>query len=129
MRRIPSRELAPQRKVEHLREKLEKYASEHGLFLNPLSEPKIQWMSEHEGRCFCDWEKRLCPCQFVMEDLHRFNGICHCGVLCTKEKLEYFLAPKKPRKELTPEEKAARKQAMKEKQKQNELLLKKILKK
>jgi len=88
---MPSRELAPKGNVEGLRKKLEDYALEHGLFIHETNAWKIEWMEEHQGRCYCDWENRFCPCQHIMEDLKTFNGVCHCALLCTKEKHDYYL--------------------------------------
>lgn len=85
-------------------------------------------MQEHQGRCFCDWEKRSCPCEHALEDLKRFNGICLCGVLCTKEKLLYYQTVRAT-KELSRDEKAAAKERLKSAQKANEKLFDRITKK
>lgn len=76
-------------------------------------------METHQGRCFCDWEKRFCPCEHALEDLKRFGGICLCGVLCTKDKLLYYQTVHET-KLLSPEEKKAAKERLKQQQKKNE---------
>ncbi len=83
-----SRDEAPLEKVVIL-PKLEKYAEEHNLLIDPHYIFKIQWMEEHGGRCFCDWESdRRCPCSHCLDDLIRFNGNCMCSILITPEKLK-----------------------------------------
>jgi hypothetical protein len=114
--------------VENLHQKLEEFALKNGLFLNPKFDWKIEWMEAHQGRCFCDWEKRLCPCEHALEDLKRFRGICLCGVLCTKEKLVYYQKVRKLNP-LTLEEKQANKERLKQQQKKSETVFKRIFEK
>jgi hypothetical protein len=125
---MPSKDLAPQGRVPDLRKRLQEFAEKNSLFLNPKFDWKIAWMEEHEGRCFCDWENRFCPCGQALEDLKRFNGCCHCGVLCTEEKLHYYLT-QKPRKKPSPEEAKERKAKLKERQKENEKVYDRLFKK
>lgn len=123
---MPSRDLAPKVKVTGLRKRIEAFAQAHGLFINEKNAWKITWMSNHEGRCYCDWQNRRCPCHMVMQDLHRFNGRCLCRVLWTKEALEKQQKIKrKPSKKKT----AADKVADRKKQKQNVELFKKLFQK
>jgi hypothetical protein len=98
------------------------------LFLNPKFDWKIGWMEEHQGRCFCDWEKRFCPCEHALEDLKRFGGICLCGVLCTKDKLLYYQKVRKT-EPASPEEKKAAKERLKLQKKKNETAYQHIFKK
>jgi hypothetical protein len=121
--------LAPQGPAQNLRPRLEEFANNNELFLNPKFDWKITWMEEHQGRCFCDWEKRSCPCEHALEDLKRFNGICLCGVLCTKEKLLYYQKTMQSPKPLTPDEKRATKERLKREQKANLKLFDSVTKK
>jgi len=119
--------LAPPGKAESLRPRLEEFAKNNELFLNPKVDWKIGWMEEHQGRCFCDWEKRFCPCEYALEDLERFNGICLCGVLCTKQKLLYYQKVQKASPSTS--KKLATKEERGQQQKRNEALFKKVFKK
>jgi hypothetical protein len=85
-------------------------------------------MEKHQGRCFCDWENRRCPCEHALEDLKRFRGICLCGVLCTKEKLMYYQKTRKLNP-LTLEEKQANKERLKQQQKKSETVFKRVFEK
>ena len=127
-RKTPSKNLAPQGKVENLHQKLEQFAKKNSLLLNPKFDWKISWMETHQGRCFCDWENRFCPCEHALEDLKRFGGICLCGVLCTKDKLLYYQTAHET-KLLSPEEKKAAKERLKQQQKKNENVYQHIFKK
>lgn len=125
---MPSRDLAPEGKVENLRQKLETFAKENSLLILEKNAWKIDWMAEHQGKCFCDWQNRVCPCGNVFQDLQRFNGNCLCCVFVTEAKLKVL---NKPRKIVarTLEEQKAYKEKLKTKQKQNELLFNKLFKK
>jgi hypothetical protein len=120
--------LAPQGAAQNLRPRLEEFAKNNELFLNPKFRWKIEWMEQHQGRCFCDWEKRFCPCEHALEDLKRFNGVCLCGVLCTKDKLLYYQTVRRA-KPLSPEEKKATKERLRREQKANQELFARITKK
>lgn len=125
---MPSRDLAPQGKVEGLREKLEIFAKENELQIFEKNAFKIDWMIEHQGKCFCDWQARSCPCKNVFQDLKTFNGNCLCCVFVTPEKLKIL---SKPRKTVTrsSEEKKQYKEKMRAKQQANEKLFDKLFKK
>lgn len=114
--------------MQNLRQRLEEFAKKNEVFLNPKFDWKIEWMEAHQGRCFCDWEKRSCPCEHALEDLKRFNGICLCGVLCTKDKLLYYQT-KRTAKPSSPEEKKAAKERLRRGQKANQELFDRITKK
>lgn len=125
---MPSRELAPLGKTENLQEQLEAFAKTNSLLIFDKNRWKITWMAEHQGKCFCDWQNRSCPCKTVFQDLKTFNGNCLCGVFVTPEKLKIL---SKPRKTVvrTPEEKQKYKEDMKAKQRKNEKLYNKLFKK
>ena len=125
---MPGRDLAPKGKVEYLRERIEAFAKENSLVIFEKNAFKIDWMIEHEGRCFCDWQNRKCPCDNVFQDIAKFNGNCLCCVFATGEKAEIL---SKPRKIVvrTPEEMKAYKEKMKQKQADNEKLFTKLFRK
>ena len=125
---MPSRNLAPMGKVEHLRETLETFAKEHGLLIFEKNSFKIDWMAEHQGKCFCDWQNRTCPCQFLFEDLAKFKGNCLCAVFVTTARANILNKPRKT-KVRTQEEERGYKEIMKQKQKQNLVLYDKLFKK
>ena len=125
---MPNRKLAPQGATQNLRPRLEEFAKNNGLFLNPKFAWKITWMQRHQGRCFCDWENRHCPCEHALEDLKRFNGVCLCGVLCTKDKLLYYQIARTV-KPLSLEEKKTAKERLRRGQKANQELFDRITKK
>lgn len=65
------------------------YADEHNLVIDMKLSHKVDWMEEHNGVCFCDWDSgRYCPCGNIASDFNRYNGQCLCGLLCSKERLE-----------------------------------------
>lgn len=106
---------APEGRVSHLREKLEKFAEKHNLVINEAYAWKIEWMANHEGRCACDWIHRKCPCPQIFQDLTRFKGNCLCRVFFTRERLDQLR--KNPKKtKLTPLEKMQREELRARKQ-------------
>ena len=69
--------------------KLIAYAKEHDLAIDRKLSHKVDWMEEHNGVCFCDWESgRVCPCGNIGSDFDKYNGQCLCGLLLTHERLE-----------------------------------------
>jgi hypothetical protein len=126
--RVPSRDLAPTGKVQHLRETLEAFAKDNGLLIFEKNAFKIEWMAEHQGKCFCDWQHRACPCKTVFQDLKTFNGNCLCTLFCTEEKLKVLSRARKTVVK-SPEEQKAYKEQLKQKQRSNEKLFEKLFKK
>ena len=91
---MPLTSEAPTGTVEDLHEKLRNFAEEKGLVIWEKRLWKIDWMSQHQGRCACDWVHRVCPCPEIDQDLQRFNGNCMCRVFFTPERLAELTAQK-----------------------------------
>lgn len=69
--------------------KLIEYAKEHGLEIDTKLSHKVDWMEDHNGVCFCDWDSgRICPCGNIGSDFDKYNGQCLCGLLLTHKRLE-----------------------------------------
>lgn len=82
-----AREDAPVGIDPNLRQRIKLYAEKHNFTISEFVDHKTKWSEEHEGRCFCD-ASRICPCEFVSEDMSRFNGRCLCN-LFWQNKLNY----------------------------------------
>jgi hypothetical protein len=119
---------APEGKVEGLHEKLEAFAKEKGLVIWDERRWKIDWMSEHNGCCACDWTHRVCPCKEIDQDLNRFNGNCMCRVFFTPERLAEMTA-QKTKIELTPLEIGQREDMNNKRKLRDEEKFKKLAKK
>lgn len=100
------REQAPRSPIPDLKDRVYTFAKEHGLIVNEDMLKKLNWMTDHGGRCFCDWESdRRCPCHRVFDDIAYFNGSCMCNLLHTPEKNQRWKKHKaRQNKKLTDEE-------------------------
>jgi len=126
---LPDRNLAPQIAAEGFKERVEAFAKQHDLDINPKNLFKVEWMQTHGGLCFCDpFSDRRCPCSSVFDDIGKFNGYCLCSVFYTHDKFKE-LQNRKPAKKLSPEEKRARKKRSVEKAKESKKLFDRLTKK
>lgn len=86
-----------------LRDRIKSFANEHNFVISEYVEHKIKWSEEHESRCFCDAFHRKCPCDYIYEDMVKFNGRCLCNLFWKPEAYEnwkfYNNRPKKPQEE------------------------------
>jgi len=125
------REQAPPSPIPDLKDRVYAFAEEHGLIVNEDMLKKLNWMTDHGGRCFCDWESdRRCPCHRVFDDIAYFNGSCMCNLLHTPEKNKRWKQRKarKPEK-LTDSEIKTRKEKAKTNKKNAEEIFNKMIKK
>ncbi len=90
---------APVSKDFGLRDRIKSFAEKHNFIVSEFVEHKIKWSEEHEDRCFCDPDNRICPCNRVYEDMANFNGRCLCNLFWKPEAYEnwkyYSNKPKK----------------------------------